>query len=164
MNYSYEAAFNGSPDMVHFSDGRFAKLRMRETDLDETLPFPIGALAFLAKDPYRFPLRAAGAATEVDWNRNGIFGEKGVRADINYQPSSYLGDRFDVETTATSPVAACRRSSACRWRTTTSTAGGSNGMLKCAFNGTGIQSDEMGDFDELRFIRTQGLRQSLGAR
>jgi hypothetical protein len=106
MNYSYLDSYNGSEDQVHFSDGRFAKLRMRETNLDETLPFPIASLAFLTKDPYRFQLKAAGANTQVDWNRNGIFGETGVRADINYAPSTWFGDRLNLEAVATAPVGA----------------------------------------------------------
>src|SRR5579872_333748 len=92
MNYAYLDSFNGDDNAIQFSNGQFAKLRMKETDLDETLPFPIASLQFLAKDPYRFALKAVGANTQVDWNRNGIFGEKGVRADINYEPSSSLGD------------------------------------------------------------------------
>ena len=106
MNYSYLDSFNGKPDAIQFSDGKFASLRMTETNLDETLPFPIGSLGFLANEPYHFPLKAVGSTTQVDWNRNGIFGEKGVRADINYEPSSYLGDRIKVETSVTAPVGA----------------------------------------------------------
>jgi hypothetical protein len=37
----------------------------------------------------------------------------------------------------------------------------SNGMLNCAFGGSGVEPGAMGDADELTFIRTQGLRQSL---
>jgi hypothetical protein len=37
-------------------------------------------------------------------------------------------------------------------------------MAKCAFNGTGIQADEMGDFDELTFIREHGLKDALGGK
>jgi hypothetical protein len=106
MNYAYLDEFNGSQDAVQFSRGEFAKLRMKETDLDETLPFPIASLQFLTKDPYRFPLKAVGSSTQVDWNRNGIFGESHVRADINYQPSTYLGDRIQIEVAATAPAAA----------------------------------------------------------
>ena len=106
MNYAYETTFNGSEDDVQFSDGRFAKWRMRETDLDETVPFPMSSVAFLGKDPYRFPLKADGANTQVDWNRNGIFGEKGVRADINYVDGTWLGDRTHLEASATAPIAA----------------------------------------------------------
>jgi hypothetical protein len=79
---------------------------MRETDLDETLPFPLADLAFLGKDPYRFPLKAAGAQTAVDWNRNGVFGETHVRADINYVDGTYFGDRMDVEKADTAPAMA----------------------------------------------------------
>src|SRR5262249_27326890 len=36
MSYQYETSMDGSPN-VHYSDGKFAKIRMRESDLDETL-------------------------------------------------------------------------------------------------------------------------------
>jgi hypothetical protein len=108
MNYAYLSSFNGSEDNVQYSDGRFASLKMRETDLDETVPFPIASLGFLAKDPYHFSLKAVGNSTQVDWNRNGVFGEKHVRADINYASGAYLGDRMDVEKTVTAPVGVYR--------------------------------------------------------
>lgn len=108
MNYDYEFDVNGSPDEVQFSNGRFARLRMRESDLDETLPFPIASLGFLAKDPYGFPLKAVGSNTQVDWNRNGTFGEKGVRADINYASGASLGERVNVEKAETGPAAVYR--------------------------------------------------------
>ncbi|HEV3057069.1 MAG TPA: hypothetical protein VGY48_02425 [Vicinamibacterales bacterium] len=106
MNYAYLDGFNGNENAIQFSDGRFASLRMTETSLDETLPFPIASLQFLANDPYRFAMKAVGSRTQVDWNRNGIFGEKGVRADINYQPSSWLGDRIKIEASLTAPAGA----------------------------------------------------------
>src|SRR5579864_1167233 len=106
MNYAYLSTFNGSEDNVQYSDGRFASLKMRETDLDETVPFPIASLEFLAKDPYHFSLKTVGNSTQVDWNRNGVFGERHVRADINYASGAYLGDRVDVEKTVTAPVGA----------------------------------------------------------
>jgi hypothetical protein len=108
MNYAYLSTFNGSEDNVQYSDGRFASLKMRETDLDETVPFPIASLEFLSKDPYHFSLKAVGNSTEVDWNRNGVFGEKHVRADINYASGSYLGDRVDVEKVVTAAVGVYR--------------------------------------------------------
>jgi hypothetical protein len=108
MNYAYLSSFNGSEDNVQYSDGRFASLKMRETDLDETVPFPIASLEFLAKDPYHFSLKAVGNRTQVDWNRNGVLGEKHVRADINYASGSYLGDRVDVEKVVTAPAGVYR--------------------------------------------------------
>ena len=37
----------------------------------------------------------------------------------------------------------------------------SNSMLNCSFAGSGIEPGEMGDADEVTFIRTHGLKQSL---
>jgi hypothetical protein len=37
----------------------------------------------------------------------------------------------------------------------------SDSVLKCSFRGTGIDPGEMGDADELTFIRTHGLKESL---
>ena len=106
MNYAYLATFNGSEDGIRYSDGQFASLKMKETDLDETVPFPAAALEFLTRAPYRFSIRPAGNRTEVDWNRNGVFGETHVRADINYAGGTYLGDRIDVDTSTTAPAGA----------------------------------------------------------
>ncbi|HWW86864.1 MAG TPA: hypothetical protein VNZ26_24885, partial [Vicinamibacterales bacterium] len=38
----------------------------------------------------------------------------------------------------------------------------SNGMLNCSFAGSGVEPGEMGDADEVSFIRLQGLKRSLG--
>jgi hypothetical protein len=84
MNYDYSYQFNGRADLVHFSRGKFAGLRLNERRLDELLPFPIADLAFLSAEPYRFSLVARGPAnTSVDWNRNGVHDERGISADIN---------------------------------------------------------------------------------
>ncbi len=105
MNYAYMVAAN-PVDPVQFSDGWFAHLAMTEEDLDETLPFSIDELGFLGRAPYAFPLKAVGRDTQVDWNRNGVFGETHVRADINYDQGTYLGDRSNVEVSASAPVLA----------------------------------------------------------
>ena len=34
----------------------------------------------------------------------------------------------------------------------------SNGMLNCSFAGSGVEPGEMGDADEVTFIRNQGLK------
>lgn len=37
----------------------------------------------------------------------------------------------------------------------------SDRVLKCSFHGTGVDEGEMGDVDELTFIRSHGLKESL---
>lgn len=107
MNYDYNYAFNGDQNAIHFSEGRFASLRLRETGLDESLPFPAAELEFLTKAPYVFAIRSAGPrATDVDWNRNGTLGERGVSADINDGYAVVLKNTITVGQTAGSPALA----------------------------------------------------------
>lgn len=96
MNYTYSYRFNDSLENVHYSDGSFSSLKLREDDLDETLPFPMEKVSFLGKGPYHFPLKDDGDKTLVDWNRNGIFGEKHVKASITYAYSISGGTRDDL--------------------------------------------------------------------
>jgi hypothetical protein len=87
MNYDYTYSFNGDPDAVQFSQGRFASLRLDEQNLDENLPFAAEDLQFLTagRGPYDFKIQAIDRrSSQIDFNHNGIFGERGVRADINY--------------------------------------------------------------------------------
>jgi len=59
-------------------------MAMKENDLNEVAPFPVAELAFLSNRPYYFKLKKlTETTTAVDWNRNGIFGENHVRADVN---------------------------------------------------------------------------------
>lgn len=84
MNYDYSYQFNGSGEAVHYSTGKFAGMRMQESDLWEWAPFPVKEMEFLTKHPYYFKLQPDGEdACYIDWNRNGIFGERHVRADVN---------------------------------------------------------------------------------
>lgn len=84
MNYDYSYQLNGNGEDITYSDGRFIKMAMKENDLNEVAPFPISELAFLSNRPYYFKLKKlTETTTAVDWNRNGIFGEKHVRADVN---------------------------------------------------------------------------------
>ncbi|NOU32230.1 MAG: hypothetical protein HOO96_30360 [Polyangiaceae bacterium] len=84
MSYDYNYSFNGNADAVHMSTGRFAGVTLDETRLDEVLPFALGDVAFLQAAPYKFKLQADGPSRVlVDWNRNGIPGERGIQADIN---------------------------------------------------------------------------------
>ncbi|HSB12187.1 MAG TPA: hypothetical protein VLM38_22055 [Blastocatellia bacterium] len=86
MNYAYNYSFDGSSNAIRFSSGTFASLSMTEQDLEEDLRFDAATLHFLTVDPYRFSVRAAGPGrAQVDWNRNGVFGEHHVRADVNYE-------------------------------------------------------------------------------
>jgi len=105
MNYDYSYQLGGDANAIRYSDGRFAKLRMKETALNETLPFPAAELEFLSKRPYYFKVKALGEfVTAVDWNRNGIYGESGVRADINDGYSAALRGNVRLERSAGAPA------------------------------------------------------------
>lgn len=103
MNYAYSYTYEGDIKKVRYSDGALANFVMNETDLDETLPLPIEKVKFLADSPYHYRLKPAGETTLIDWNWNGVFGEKHVRADINYSYSTTAGRRDDVGKTQTAP-------------------------------------------------------------
>lgn len=98
MNYDYSYSFRGDPNAIRFSTGRFRSLELDENNLDETLPFPRAELDFLAHAPYRFPLRSLSAfSTSVDFNRNGQFSERGVRANVNSGSSVHLDQSSKLE-------------------------------------------------------------------
>jgi len=88
MNYAYSSSFNGDPNAIQFSSGEFRAARLNETRLSENLLFPMERVSFLQRE-FGFALRPLGASgvaariTQVDWNRNGIFGETAITADIN---------------------------------------------------------------------------------
>jgi hypothetical protein len=103
MNYAYSYSYEDDPSKIHFSNGRFKDFVLDERSLDETLPFPYDEVKFLEKGPYRFRLKPAGDKTLIDWNWNGIFGEKGIRADINYSYSTNAGRRDEIGKIMTSP-------------------------------------------------------------
>ena len=103
MNYAYSYSLNDSRDQIRYSDGTFKDLILNENDLDENLPWPYEKVKFLEKGPYRFRLKPNGNTTLIDWNWNGVFGEKHVRADINYSYSTNAGVRDDVGHTQTAP-------------------------------------------------------------
>lgn len=103
MSYAYSYSFEDDGAKIHYSNGRFRDYVLRETNLDETIPLPYEQVKFLEKGPYRFRLQPNGDTTLVDWNWNGIFGEKGIRADINYSYSTTAGRRDDVGKTHGSP-------------------------------------------------------------
>lgn len=103
MNYAYSYALEDDYNKIHYSDGQLKGYVLRETDLDETIPLPYEKVKFLEKGPYRFRLKPNGATTLIDWNWNGTFGEKHVRADINYSYSTNAGRRDDGGKTQTAP-------------------------------------------------------------
>ncbi|MBI3721829.1 MAG: VCBS repeat-containing protein, partial [Fimbriimonas ginsengisoli] len=110
MNYAYSYGFDGKPDAVHYSRGTFAKLVLHEENLDERLPFPIQQLHFLQSGPYHYKMKPDGPnATLIDWNWNGIFGERNVRADINYGYSTYGGERLVIDRTVAAPFLLAHR-------------------------------------------------------
>ena len=103
MSYAYSYGFNDDGNQIHYSKGEFASLILNETKLVERLPFPLDRVRFLEKGPYRFKLAADGDATKVDWNRNGVFDEGTVRADIDdvYGVGTH---RFGMGKTSFAPV------------------------------------------------------------
>lgn len=103
MNYAYSYGFNDDYAQIHLSSGKLSSLALYEENLDETLPFPISEVAFLSKGPYRFRLQESGDKTLIDWNWNGVFGEKSVRADINYGYSTHCGIRQTIAKSHSAP-------------------------------------------------------------
>lgn len=103
MNYAYSYGYEDDIMKIRYSDGSLKDFVMRETDLDETLPLPYDKVKFLEKSPYHYRLKANGATTLIDWNWNGVFGEKHVRADINYSYSTTAGRRDEVDHTWSAP-------------------------------------------------------------
>lgn len=84
MNYDYSYQLGGDGNAIQYSSGRFARMRMKETDLNETVPFAADELKFLSLRPYFFDVKPVRAfVSHIDWNRNGVFGENHVQADIN---------------------------------------------------------------------------------
>jgi hypothetical protein len=103
MNYAYSYSLEDDREKIRYSDGSLNGYVLNETDLDETIPLPYERVKFLEKGPYRFRLKPNGDTTLIDWNWNGVFGEKHVRADINYSYSTNAGTRDDVGKTQASP-------------------------------------------------------------
>lgn len=103
MNYAYSYSLNDRYENIQYSDGKFMSYVINEDSLDETLPFKYEDVSFLEKGPYRFRLKPNGNTTLIDWNWNGIFGEKDVRADINYGYSTTAGHRYTIDKAHSSP-------------------------------------------------------------
>ena len=108
MNYAYNYQLNGKAENVGFSDGRLAAVVLNERHLDEYLPLPMDQIAFLAGPPYHYRMKPApdGKGTLIDWNWNGVFGEKNISADINYGYSTTGGERNVVGKIYTAPALA----------------------------------------------------------
>jgi hypothetical protein len=106
MNYAYNYQLNGRADNVGFSDGRLASVVLNERHLNEYLPLPMDKISFLAGPPYRYRMKPApnGIGTLIDWNWNGVFGEKDITADINYGYSTTGGERNIVCKSYTAPA------------------------------------------------------------
>lgn len=103
MNYAYSYSLEDDYNKIAYSNGQLAGYVLRETDLDEEIPLPYDKVKFLEKGPYRFRLKANGKTTLIDWNWNGIFGEKHIRADINYSYATGGGRRDDVDKSNCAP-------------------------------------------------------------
>ncbi len=105
MNYNYSYRFEDDREKIHYSDGAFGGYILREDDLDETIPLPYEQVGFLSMGPYHYRLKPGkdGKTTLIDWNWNGIFGERHVRADVNYAYSTNAGLRDTVGKTSVAP-------------------------------------------------------------
>ncbi|AIE84797.1 hypothetical protein OP10G_1429 [Fimbriimonas ginsengisoli Gsoil 348] len=108
MSYTYSYGLDGSGENVRYSDGARASLVLNEEHLDEILPFPIATVHFLSEGPYRFKIKPGpdGKTTLVDWNWNGIFGEKDVHGDLNYTHGTDPGPLFPVGRATSAPAVA----------------------------------------------------------
>jgi hypothetical protein len=104
MSYCYQGGLGGRPRDKRYSDGSLGRGVLNERRLSERLPFPYKKVAFLAEGPYRFRMKPAGASTLIDWNWNGVFGEEGVLADVNYSHGTDVGPRHEIGRAATAPV------------------------------------------------------------
>lgn len=103
MSYAYSYSLEDDANKIAYSKGELNGYTLTETNLDETLPLPYDKVKFLEKGPYRFRLKPNGKTTLVDWNWNGVFGEKGIRADINYAYATSAGTRDEVDRAMTAP-------------------------------------------------------------
>ena len=103
MSYAYSYSLEDDGAKIAYSKGELNGYTVRETDLDEEIPLPYERVKFLEKGPYRFRLKPNGKTTLIDWNWNGIFGEKNIRADINYSYATSGGRRDDVGKSHTAP-------------------------------------------------------------
>jgi len=103
MNYAYSYSLEDDGNKIAYSTGEFDGYTLNENSLDERIPLPYEKVKFLEKGPYRFRLKPDGKTTLIDWNSNGIFGEKGIRADINYSYATNAGVRDEVDRTMTAP-------------------------------------------------------------
>jgi hypothetical protein len=113
MNYAYNYQRNGHAEDIGYSDGRLTSVVLNEQHLGEYVPLRPNEVAFLADPPYHYHLKPApdGKGTLVDWNRNGVFGERNVVADINHGYSTTAGLRHFIgkNYAAPAPVAIGRR-------------------------------------------------------
>ena len=104
MSYTYQDKLNGRAELKQLSSGALGSILLDERRLSERLPVPIERVRFLANEPYFYQLRPADGSTLVDWNWNGVFGEEGVVADINYSHFTDIGRRrYELGASETAP-------------------------------------------------------------
>lgn len=106
MNYAYSYQLGGDGSRICYSDGRLAGLILDERNLSERIQFAAEDLYFVAGPPYRFTVQPAPdrRGSLIDWNWNGVLGEEGVSADINYGYSTYAGPRHMIGKSRTAPA------------------------------------------------------------
>lgn len=103
MNYAYSYSLDGDVNKINYSYGEFKGYVLDEKDLDEEIPLTYDSVKFLEKGPYGYRLKPNGKTTLIDWNWNGVFGEKHIQADINYSYSTSAGTRDTVDKAMAAP-------------------------------------------------------------
>ncbi|MBV6459173.1 MAG: hypothetical protein HONBIEJF_02316 [Fimbriimonadaceae bacterium] len=104
MNYAYSYGLNNSIKNIGYSTGALRNLVLNERQLDEVIPLPFESVKFLAAGPYGYRMKQEGDRTLIDWNWNGVYGERRVRADINYGYSTNAGVRDEVDLSQCGPT------------------------------------------------------------
>ncbi|RYG34383.1 hypothetical protein EON81_15700 [bacterium] len=105
MSYSYSYGIADDPEKAGYSYGLFKDHPLNERNLDEHLPFPIDKVRFLSGRPYRYHLKeVSDGTTLIDWNWNGVFGEKGIAADIDWEAGRRTFDNVGLGRANSTPV------------------------------------------------------------
>jgi hypothetical protein len=119
MNYDYSDRREDSGEKVEYSAGAFASLgALKEEHLNESVPVPYEQARFLAGNPFHFPIKPGpgGESTLVDWNWNGVFGEKEVRADLNYSRGIFIDPRSGIGFCSSAPILVTQKNESGRER------------------------------------------------
>ena len=106
MSYTYSYGYDNQGDWVRYSDGKRAPFVLNPRHLSERLPYPFDAVRFLGAEPYHYRVSPTpdGKETLIDWDWNGVLGEKDVVANVKYTHGTDFGPSLNVATTTAAPV------------------------------------------------------------